>query len=283
MFSLFLTGGAEPNDTNNVPSNAYENFEHTTQRGGVDSAGYSIPFMDNEGYTIPYSCGPKIPERGADETLGVCETWPQNSVSVVENSALGDEKVSKPQIEVLSKESEISPQGSGDDRYSNGELQNNSRSDDIVLVYVLPSSDQKLNERRQSEAGGAAKITVEMSGLQPNDSARKDFNSSDDIELVYIEPISDGPEPGTNSETDQGSAKTKAKFDDKSNISSEDHGRNTRNDITEDVVSKANGRRQYHDAADGEGNVPDYQALNQKKREIEEKSRYQKLIKRKVA
>ena len=280
---MFLTGGAEPNDTNNVPSNAYENFEHTSQRGGVDSAGYSIPFMDNEGYTIPYSCGPKIPERGTDETLGVCETWPQNSASVIGNSALGDENVSKPQIKVSSQESEISPQGSGDDRSSNGALQSNSRSDDIVLVYVLPSSDQKLDERKQSEAGGAAKITVENSRFPPNDSVHKDFSSSDDIELVYIEPISDGPEPGTYSETNQGSAKTKAKFDDKSNISSEDHGRNTRSDITEDVVLQANGRRQHQDAADGEGNVPGYQALNQKERKIEEKSRYQKLIKRKVA
>ena len=229
--------------------------------------------MNNEEYTIPNSGRPNIREREIDDIRRVDETWPQNTVSVVENSARGDETVSEPEMDVSSKESKKSSECSGGDHYNNGAVKNDSVIDDIVLVNVLPSSDQKLDERRQSEVGKAAKILAENSRLQPNDSEHKDGNSSDDVELVYIEPITDNPQQATCSQrkTDQESA-TRAKFDEESNIASPDHG----------GLSQAIGGRQGHDGANGEGNLPGYQALDQNKREIEEKSRYQKLIKSKV-
>ena len=169
------------------------------------------------------------------------------------------------------------PQGSSDDRYSNGALQNGSGSDDIVLVYV--NSDQKRDEEMQSEASGTAKISVENSRTQPSDGALQDDNSADDVTLVYIEPISDEAEPATCSQrkTDEESSTSTAKFDGQSDIATADHGKNAKNDVTEDFVSHG------YDAAHDGGNLPGYEALDQIKREIEEKSRYQKLIKRKVA
>ena len=282
-----------------MPSNARENFEHTSERGEVDSAGYLIQFEDNEGYTIPNSGEPHVQLTGADEVRDLEETRSQNSVIVVENSALGGKKSSKeensiddgnldyivadleeiqtetasqegtaktsnesanqgsstsketildyvlpasdePKVEVSTEKPKILKRNRSNDRYSDG----NSRSDDIVLVYVLPNSDQKLNAERQSEASEAAKISGEISRLQPSDGALDDDDSTDDVALVYIEPISDEPELAT--------------------------------------CSQANGGRQGEDDANAGGNVPAYQALNQKEREIEAKSRYQKLIKRKV-
>ena len=321
---LFFEDGENPSDENNAPSNDHENFEHTGQRGGVDNAGYSIPFVGNQDYTIPNIGGRNVPAREADEIRGVNGTWPQSSSSAAENLAHryendSDEENStddetlddivenieaiqtgetsqaetsnefalpdssrikeisldqfppdsdEPPIGISSEESETSPQGSSEDRYKNGALQNDSGSDDIVLVYVLPNSDQKPKEERQSEAGEASKISVDNSPLPPSDGALEDDNSTDDVALVYIEPISDEPQPATCSP---------------SNIATADHGRNAKNDATADGVSQANGGRHGHDIANGGQNVPGYQPLDQQKREAEEKSRYQKLIKRKVA
>ena len=274
-----------------MPSNA--NFERSSQRGAMDNAGYLIPFVDNEGYTIPNSGEPHVHATGADEVRDAEEARSENSVTVVGNSALGRKKFNdeensrhdgnldgivadldeiqteaasqdktsresalqssstskniiideippisdEPQIEVPTEEPKISTQCPSD--------QNDSGSDDIVLVYVLPNSDQKLDEEGQSEADGAAKISrlqeEENSRLQPDNGALEDDNSTDDVALVYIEPISDEPEPATCSQANGG----------------------------DDVIN------------DG-GSVPGYQALDKRKREIEEKSRYKKLIKRKV-
>ena len=336
MFTFFLSGEAEPNQENNASSNANRNFENTSQRIGVDSPGYSMPYVDNEEYTIPHSGEPHVPATGADEVHGVDETRPQNSFVVVENSVLGGKKSSEeedstddgvpthvatdleeiqtearsedetskesahqgsstskatilddipqashePEIEVLKK---IWPQSPSDGLYSNGALQNDSGSDDIVLVYVLPNSDQKPEEERQSEAGEAAIISVENSRLQPSNGELEDDNSTDDVALVYIEPISDEPETATCSQCITNEEPSTVKFDGISNVATIEHGRNARNDVTADGVSQASGGGQGDDVANDGGNVPGYQALNQKKREFEEKSRYQKLIKRKVA
>ena len=255
----------------------------------MDNAGYLIPFVDNEGYTIPNSGEPHVHATGADEVRDAEEARQENSVIVVGNSALGRKKFNdeensrhdgnldgivadldeiqteaasqdktsresalqssstskniiideippisdEPPIEVSIEEPKISTQCPSD--------QNDSGGDDIVLVYVLPNSDQKLDVEGQSEADGAAKISVENSRLQPSNGALQDDNSTDDVALVYIEPISDEPEPATCSQANGG----------------------------DDVIN------------DG-GSVPGYQALDEKKREIEEKCRYKKLIKRKV-
>ena len=257
-----------------MSSNANENCERSSQRDVVDNAGYLIPFVDNEEYTIPNS-GELHVHKGRADVRSVEKMRSQNFV--VENSTLGgiisaddgnlehivadfdeiqtevaseDEMSKESTLQASSTNKEtilkhkISPQSPSDDCYSNGMLQNDSVSDDIVSVYVLPNSDQKLDVEGQSEADGAAKISAENSHLQPSDSALEDGNSTDDVALVYIEPISDGTEPAT--------------------------------------CSQANGGRQGDDVANDGGNVPDYQVLDQKKRKIEAKSRYQKLIKRKV-
>ena len=191
----------------------------------------------------------------------------------------------EPQIDVSSEEFEILPQRSREDRYSNGALQNDSGSDDIVLVYVFPNSDQKPQEEMQSETGGATKISVENSRLQPSDCLLEDDNSTDDVALVYTEPISDEPEQVTCSQckTEKESSISTAKFDDQSDTGTADHDSNSKNNATADGVSQTNSRKQGHDFANGGENLPGYQPLNQQKREVEEKSRYQKLIKRKVA
>ena len=188
----------------------------------------------------------------------------------------------EPQVEVSSEELKISPQGCSDDCYSNRTLQNDSGSNDVVLVYVLPNSDQK-PEGRQCEAGRAGKIPVENSRLPPSDDALEDGNSAEDVALVYIGPISDEPEPATCSQfkTEEKSSTSTAKRGDQSYIGTADHGSNS-NDVTALGISQANGGRQGHDVANTGGNVPGYQPLDQEKREVEEKSRYQKLIKRKV-
>ena len=305
----------------------------------MDSAGYSIPFVDNEEYTIPNTGERYVPGREVDEIRGVCAACPHSSSSAAENSALAYEKDSKeenntddetlediirdleniqtegtrqyktlnvsalpdsstikdisldqfpldsdePQVEVSSEELKISPEGSSDDCCSNRALQNDRGSNDVALVYVLPNSDQK-PEERQSEAGRTAKITVENSRLPPSDGAPEDDNSAEDVALVYIGPILEEPEPATCSQykTEENSSSSTAKLDGQSDIGTADHGSNS-NDVTAHGISTANGRRQGHDVEKDGENVPGYQPLDEKKREVEEKSRYQKLIKRKVA